>query len=324
MRFRPFAMGLATIAIATAGMAADSAGEAVDMDSPYQAFQVLESVPVNVPGGTIAVVFAPGPMSLTRETMLDWMEDSAAVVARYFGRFPVSEAKLLVVPTDGDRVRFGNAFGHQGAAVRIFVGADADGDALRRDWILVHELIHLAVPDVARSHHWLEEGVAVYVESIARLQAGDLSEAFVWKGFVDGMPNGLPRSGDQGLDRTPTWGRTYWGGALFCLVADVRIREQTANRLGLQDALRAVVDAGGSIEERWPVARIFEVGDRATGTSVLTDLYQAWRTTPVDVDLDRLWADLGVQVNDGRVEFDDAAPLAAVRRGLASPPSAGG
>ena len=64
------------------------------------------------------------------------------------------------------------------------------------------------------------------------------------------------RDNDRGLDRTRTWGRTYWGGALFCLMADVEIRKQTGNRVGLQDALRTILSAGGSIDKK-------EVADRA-------------------------------------------------------------
>ena len=41
------------------------------------------------------------------------------------------------------------------------------------------------------------------------------------------MPRGLPNRGEGGMDDTHTWARTYWGGALFCLQADVAIREQT-------------------------------------------------------------------------------------------------
>jgi hypothetical protein len=34
---------------------------------------------------------------------------------------------------------------------------------------------------------------------------------------------------------------------MFCLVADVEIRRATGNRKGLQDALRAIVAAGATI-----------------------------------------------------------------------------
>ena len=77
---------------------------------------------------------------------------------------------------------------------------------------------------MATNHHWIEEGISVYVEPIARVQAGQLSAERMWHDVVRDMPQGEPEADDKGLDHTPTWGRTYWGGALFCLVADVRVR----------------------------------------------------------------------------------------------------
>ena len=77
----------------------------------------------------------------------------------------------------------------------------------------------------------------------------------VWRELVDGLPKGLPAAGDRGLDNTHTWGRTYWGGALFCLMADVEIHQRTNNRYGLQDALRGILGAGGNMEHDWPLAR---------------------------------------------------------------------
>src|SRR5271169_4990068 len=146
--------------------------------------------------------------------------------------------------------------------------------------MLTHEMIHLAFPSMAENHHWIEEGISVYVEPIARVQAGQLSAAAMWHDLVRDMPQGEPQPDDRGLDRTHTWGRTYWGGAMFCLVADVRIRKETANRKGLQDALRAIVDAGGSITQDWDIERALAVGDKATGTTVLIDLYREAREKP--------------------------------------------
>ena len=107
----------------------------------------------------------------------------------------------------------------------------------------------------SREHHWIEEGSATYVEPIARARAGDLSPEKVWGDLVDGLPKGLPQAGDRGLDFTPTWGRTYWGGALFCLLADIEIRKRTGNKKGLEDALRAILRAGGTTESDWPLVR---------------------------------------------------------------------
>src|SRR6202044_2168563 len=95
----------------------------------------------------------------------------------------------------------------------------------------------------------------------------------VWGDMVDSMAQGLPKSGDRGLDFTHTWGRTYWGGALFCLLADVEIRKETQNRFGLENALRAVVAAGGTIDSEWGLARVLQTGDKADGFPVLEKLY---------------------------------------------------
>ena len=115
---------------------------------------------------------------------------------------------------------------------------------------------------------------------------------------------------------TPTWGRTYWGGAIFYLLADVEIRKQTNNRVGLQQALRGIVAAGGNMEEVWPIERILSVGDQATGVTVLSDLYAKMRAAPYAPDLDALWRDLGVALRDRQVSFNDDAPLAPIRRAI--------
>lgn len=181
---------------------------------------------------------------------------------------------------------------------------------------MTHELVHMAFPDLPDEEHWMEEGLATYVEPMARLRMGQISAETVWGEMMDGMPKGEPREGDEGLDRTHTWGRTYWGGALFCLVADVEIRKETKNRKGLQDALRAIVAAGGAIDQQWPLERTLSIGDRATGTHVLSRMYAEWSTRPVEVDLPGLWRELGVRSDGGRVEFEAKAPLAAVRVGM--------
>ena len=155
-----------------------------------------------------------------------------------------------------------------GAFTRISVGQATTQKQLDDDWMMTHEFIHMAFPDVSAEsddHHWMEEGMATYIEPIARAQIGRMTPERVWGDFVRDMPQGLPQAGDQGLDRTPTWGRTYWGGALFWLLADVRIREATQNQKGPADAMRGILDAGGNITEDWTVERVVEVGDKPPG-----------------------------------------------------------
>jgi predicted metalloprotease with PDZ domain len=200
------------------------------------------------------------------------------------------------------------------------VGRGAGEAELRTDWVLAHEMVHLGIPNLPRSHRWLEEGIATYVEPIARARRGTISADEVWTGLVKGLPNGLPQPGDRGLDRTHTWGRTYWGGALFCFLADLEIRDRTRNRRSLDDALRGILAAGGDISVSWPLERLLREGDRATGVPVLAELHARMGGKPEDVDLDGVWRRLGVRANGEAVAFDDSAPLAAVRRSIAPPP----
>ncbi|NNE63882.1 MAG: hypothetical protein HKN34_07365 [Gammaproteobacteria bacterium] len=255
-----------------------------------------------------------------KDRLLDWVGYSAQAVHHYYGRFPVDKLLIKVEVTDGNRVRFGQAFGGHSPLVRVVVGEDITADVLRRDWIMVHEMVHLAMADMPRNQRWVLEGLATYVESIARAQLGHLSEDFVWNGFLGQMHQGLPASGDKGLDHTPTWGRTYWGGAMFCLLADVEIRKQSNNRLSLQDALRGILDAGYSMQSGVDNAlQIFEAGDRATGLTVLVDLYNEMRAQPKPDKLDSLWKSLGLSLQDGNVVYDDSAELAAIRKQMLTP-----
>ncbi len=131
----------------------------------------------------------------------------------------------------------------------------------------------------------------------------------------------MPEAGDKGLDQTHTWGRTYWGGALFCLLADVEIRKRTKNSKGFVDAMRAINRAGGTIDADWPVERAFEIGDKATGGKTLMELYDKMRATPVTPDLPALCKQLGVERSAETVKFDDHAPWPPFERGFSEAPN---
>lgn len=285
---------------------------------PYGAFDRLPKTDIEVPEGVIHVGFAPGEMALSKEKVLDWVRTSARAVAIYYGKFPVPSLRLLLVPVDGPRVRGGTTWGYRGAAIRVLIGRQASEEDLRRDWVMVHEMVHLALPDLPERYAWLSEGLAVYIEPIARVQAGDLTAGEIWQAMVRDMPKGLPQDGDQGLDNTGTWGRKYWGGAMFCLLADVEIRRRSGNRFGLRDAVRGELAAGGNHETDWPIARVLATADKAIGSDVIERLHRELGEKPVTPDLDALWRDLGVIPRGDHVEFDDKAPDAAIRKAITS------
>lgn len=273
---------------------------------------------IAVPGGSIDVQFTSAPSAALRSAATVWIESSARAVATYYGAFPVRRAALRITPRDGSEPKGGQAFGWNGALITIGLGRNATDASLADDWLLPHEMLHLGFPSLAERHHWLEEGIATYVEPIARARAGILTPERAWSDLVNGLPQGQPEAGDRGLDVTHTWGRTYWGGALFCLRVDVETRRRTGNRRGLEHALRAIVAAGGTIESEWKIERVIATGDAATGVPVLREIYDEMKATPVAVDLNALWKQLGIVRRGRSVTFDDNAPLAAIRKAITS------
>ncbi len=283
---------------------------------PYELFDRLPHTRLAIGRGGIEVAFGPGDHGPPREQTLHWIESAAEAVTAYYGRFPVGRARVLVLPGSGRGIRGGTTYGYRGAAIRVTVGRETRPADFAADWVLTHEMVHLAVPELADEHDWLGEGLATYVEPIGRAQSGQIPAAQVWADLVWGLPQGLPKPGDRGLDHTPTWGRTYWGGALFCLLTDIEIRGRTGNRKGLQDALRAVVGAGGNVEHRWPIERFLDIGDGAVGVPVLHETYERMKASPAPVDLDDLWRRLGIRDTPKGVVLDDSAPLAETRRAI--------
>jgi hypothetical protein len=272
---------------------------------------------LEVGGSVVDVLMESGPFDIGQAALLDWVKLSARAVSAYFGRFPVAHARVFIVLSPHGRIAAASSFGNGGAHCRIAVGRQVTGEDLGNDWKLTHEMVHFGFPSVEDRHLWIEEGSATYIEPIARAMIGELTAEKVWGDMVRDMPQGLPLAGDRGLNLRHTWGRTYWGGALFCLLADIEIRKRTGNRGGFQHVLQAVNRAGGTIETDWPLERVIEIGDKAAGGAALSGLYRQMALKPSMVDLADLWNQLGVHRSGNAVVFDNQAPLAAIRASIA-------
>jgi hypothetical protein len=272
---------------------------------------------LEVQGGVITVELEPADYELERDIIWKWIGDAARAVTTYYGHFPVAHCHLRIAATGGRGARWGQASAHPKVpTILIRLGRETRAEDLTEDWTLTHEMVHLACPNMASKHLWIEEGLATYVESISRFKIGLRKEESIWLEWIQGMPQGQPKEGDRGLDFTPTWGRVYWGGALFALVADVEIRRVAGNGVGLRKALQGIVEAGGNMKTWWKITQAFTIGDRATQTHVLSAQYERMRAAPEPVKLDELWVQLGVRLENGRVILDDNAPQAALRKAI--------
>jgi hypothetical protein len=287
------------------------------MDGPHVVLGEFTHRSVEVPGGRIDVAMGKGERGVRDEDVLAWIREGATDVVSMLGRFPVT--RLQVIVASGGPYAVGSAvtMGMGGASIFVVVGQRTNKADLLKDWVMTHEMLHVAFPNMGPRQRWMEEGLSTYLEPLLRARRGRYEPQKMWAEFVRAMPQGLPRDGDQGLDRTYTWGRRYWGGAMFWLHVDLEIRRRTEGARSLDDVLRAVMLAGGNVTLRWDVTRLASVAEAATGTTALRETYDDWSGKAIAPDLSALWSSLGVRSDrTEKITFDDRAPLATIRRDL--------
>jgi hypothetical protein len=268
---------------------------------------------VKAGGATIEINMDPN-LPLPRSEVAGWVRRAAVAVSNYLGRFPVKH--LLITVRGGGNQAVGGGVTYGSSRINVRLGRSATAADLKQDWVMTHEMFHLAFPTLDDRYLWMMEGLSDYLEPVARARAGQWTARDVWREFVEGLPQGLPEAGDRGLDNTRTRERIYWGGNLYWLLADVQIRARTGNRRSVDDAIRAILADGGNGGVDWPLERVLTVGDKATGTTVLKELHDELGPQPGNVDLDALWKELGVKYRNGDVSFDDTAPWAKIRAAI--------
>jgi hypothetical protein len=137
-----------------------------------------------------------GSLDVSNQDLMEWVHRASDSVMAYYGRYPVPSVLLRIIPSKGKGVRGGQTFGEpEGGFIRIQVGSETRNSDLETDWLLTHEMVHLALPSVADKHHWIEEGIATYVEPIARVRARHLGAHAMWFELVRDLPQGLPTKG---------------------------------------------------------------------------------------------------------------------------------
>jgi hypothetical protein len=265
----------------------------------------------------LQIAIEPGRLAVDDPTLARLIGDSARAMGAYYGTLPFSTARVVVTPVNEGHIDGSTRCARGVGRVSLRVGPSVTAADFRDDWVVTHELLHVAftsLVDDSTTHEWVGEGLSSYAEPLVRARAGTLAEKELWHDLMRGAPQGLPEAGDQGLDRTHTWGRTYWGGALFWLEVDLLLRERTQNQKSIRDVLRAVAAAGTNVCVDWPMERVIATADGATGTHVLADVYAERALTNAAPNLTEFWRKLGITLEGRSVTFDEDAPWAETRR----------
>ena len=133
---------------------------------------------LKIKDSTINLAFAPEAsnkhFTIGHQKIVQSIEMSANAVADYFQQFPVKNLNIKINPGNGSRIG-GTAYHNSTPLVVLRIRTDITEQQLQKDWVIVHEMVHLAFPPMRRKHSWAEEGLATYIEPLVRLRAGTIS-----------------------------------------------------------------------------------------------------------------------------------------------------
>ena len=290
----------------------------------YTAFGDFATQELAVGRCDVGITRLPGELAITDDELRTYVQRAAEAVRRLHGTMPTERVEVIVVPVNAgpDPVAFGHVGRGGGGSVALLVRENASLEALLSDWVLVHELSHLAMPYVRREDAWLSEGFATYYQEVL-LARGELVEPVdAWRalehGFASGRRNGNGwdlRTESERMYRTHAFRRVYWGGAAYALDLDVALRREGSS---LDDVMRGL----GALEqlEAWPAERVLAEMDRIVGSTTPSRLAREHLAMQEVPTFDDLYAALGLRREDGALVLAEDAPAAQIRTAITSPP----
>jgi hypothetical protein len=287
--------------------------------SPYDwpasvAFGRFREREIRVGGARLRLAVLDATPAADVDQMQAWIQDSAQMVADLYGRFPQSQAQILVAPGARGNEPTPWAYVVRGGspAAHFFINQRRPIREFFDDWTAVHELSHLLLPYVNSDDIWLSEGVATYYQNVLRARSGRMTAAEAWQrlnaGFVRGMENaqGLTLAqATESMYRSGTYMRVYWEGAAMLLIADVRLRQMTAGKQSLDTALSALNDCCAVVDRAWSARELFGKLDEVTGTGIFGEIYDQHVASKNFPDLSQTYRALGIAAGAGGMEFLD-------------------
>ncbi len=271
----------------------------------------------------------------SRDVVLDanktlaWLEAALTDLHDVYGRLPNPDVQVIVVPSGPSRwgsgrspVPFGHVIRDGGETVQFFVDPSQPLDHYLSDWTANHEFAHLLLPYVDNDQKWISEGFASYYQNVLLARRGVYSESEAWqrlhRSFGRAREISNPPS-PNGTNGRPFWEvrmLIYWSGAAIALLADQRLRQASDGVISLDtvlDKLQACCLPSSTI---WQGRALFEKLDELSPHPVFVGLYDEYADAPGMPDLTTLYADFGIRVENGRVNLDDRAEFAHIRRAI--------
>jgi hypothetical protein len=175
---------------------------------------------------------------------------------------------------------------HPWQAVHFHVDPSHSRASLRTDWTAAHELSHLLLPYLGRDNAWFAEGFASYMQYQVMQAMGVLEESTPATLYADRISRAEARyqhhdrpftEAAAALAKARQFPVLHWGGAVFFLRVDTRLRAtEDAQVDGLTDLLAAYLRCCRRQRQSLPglVAEL----DRLSGTRAFSETLREFRT----------------------------------------------
>jgi len=276
------------------------------------AFGRFKEREVRVGGARLRLSVLDGSPTPDFELMQSWIADAAQAVADLYGKFPLPQAQILIVPGARSPEPTPWAYVVRGGspAAHFFINQRRPIREFYDDWTAVHELSHLLLPYVGSEDAWASEGVATYYQNVLRARGGRMTALETWErlhaGFLRGMdsaPGMTLAQATESMYRGGTHMRVYWEGAAMILIADVRLRQITAGKQSMDTTLAALNECCSSTERAWSGRELFDKFDEITGTTVFRELYDQHVASKNFPDLTQAYRSLGITAKGAGIEL---------------------
>jgi len=279
---------------------------------------------IRVPGAILRVSLMQPVTPMNDEAILNWVQAAATDVSLAYGRFPNPSPQVVVIPVgDSGRgsgaVPFGRVVRDGGETVELFVNQQQPLEAFLDDWTATHEFSHLMLPYLDRQHRWISEGFAQYYQNVLLARSGAYDPQRTWQKLYEGFERGRrsrpelsPNDAAARRGRGTTM-KVYWSGAALALMADVELRRQSGGRETLDQVLMRLQSCCLPSARTWTGPELFTTLDSLAGKPVFMPLYRRYADTSGFPDTAPLLAELGLQIEDGRVELRRNGRLGNIR-----------
>jgi len=292
---------------------------------------------IALPGGALRLTVLHGADAGERAKLRAWLERVSRAVLSAYGRLPLPEVQVLVIPVgqlgrgsrDEDRaqaVHFGQSIRGQGNALELLVDPTRPAAEFADDWTAVHELSHLMHPYLGDRGTWLAEGLATYYQNVLRARSGMLTAPQAWDRLYQGFKRGAKAPSDETLEqiasnmhRSHAYQRVYWAGAAYWLAVDRDLRRASGGAMNLETALARFRDCCLPAYAEWKPEDFVARLDALAGSDVFAPRYREFAAMRQFPDWEKLYAELGIRDGGEHLAFAADAKDAAIREAIMAP-----